>query len=197
MLHKVTFYGSIGVIYLLTIGVIGAVVSTPHLSKSSAAPSETPKVATVLPSPTPINIISGEPVRLVIAAANIDLPVAKGTYDQQSKSWTLSNDKAHFAVMTEQPNNLAGTTFIYGHGTGGVFGKIGNNRPPTGTIAQIYTKNKHIFLYKLSEVTDRKPSETNILQNTHKGEPRLIIQTCTGIFSEWRTMFIFTLEGVV
>lgn len=101
-----------------------------------------------------------------------------------------------FATLSKQPNNKAGMTFIYGHGTEKVFGKIGNNHPAVGSIAEIYTDNNHVFTYSLKAIENLKANDTWILKNKHSGPPRLIIQTCTGIYSQWRTMFEYTYMSV-
>lgn len=98
--------------------------------------------------------------------------------------------------MTSLANDHAGTTFIYGHGTDAVFGKIGTNHPAINTTARIYADNGHVFSYTLQEIRDFTPNDTSLFDDTSSGTPRLIVQTCTGIFSEWRTMFIFTFQKV-
>ena len=66
---------------------------------------------------------------------------------------------------------IRGTTFIYGHGTDAVFGKIGSSPPPSGTIAEITTDNGHVFTYVLQAVKNYEPSDTSVLQDTTSGQP--------------------------
>lgn len=172
----------------------------PHASETLAwaAPAKVPSYTQ--PAATPSvklpESISGQPVRIVIPIKNIDLPVDEGRYDDTNKSWTLSTTHAEFAISTMPANDQGGTTFIYGHGTYAVFGKLGADHPPTGSLAQVHTDNHHVFIYALQSIRNLKPSDTSILRDISEGPPRLIIQTCTGAFSEWRTEFIYGLQRV-
>ncbi len=197
MLQKIQFYSSISVVYILTVGAIGAMLYSSHLFSDQALASEKQQVAQPLKTSRTTQMISGKPVRIAIASHAIDLPVDVGYYDTASHSWTLSQNHAQFAAITKPANNTTGATFIYGHGTAAVFGKIGENNPPLGTIAQVFANNGKVFSYSLQAISNLKPNETEIFKNSSTGPPRLIIQTCTGIFSEWRTMFTFSFEGVV
>ncbi|MDB5176641.1 MAG: hypothetical protein JWN75_309 [Candidatus Saccharibacteria bacterium] len=197
MLQKFRFVSSIAAIYILTIGTISGLLYSSHLFGMPVWAVTKPVIVHHKPIKLAPKVISGKPVRIVIASSNIDLPIDEGTYDQATGAWTLSDTHAQFATMTAIANDSIGTTFIYGHGTDAVFGKIGTNHPAVGTIAQIYTDTSHVFSYTLQEVRDMQPTDTSILQDTSSGSPRLVVQTCTGIFSEWRTMFIFSFEKVL
>lgn len=142
-------------------------------------------------------VISGKPTRITVPTSDIDLPIDDGTYSPKTGAWTLSAMNAQYLVDSAPANDNEGMTFIYGHGTDAVFGKIGSNTPPAGTQATLFTENGREFTYSLREVKNLTPTDTWILKNSHIGEPRLIIQTCTGAFSEWRTMFIFSFKKVV
>jgi LPXTG-site transpeptidase (sortase) family protein len=197
LLAKINFKSSNSKLYFLSIGALMVLLSPPHLFGMQPQNSYTPKPIVSsqhkIISKSSLNI-SGKPVRITIPDVNIDLPVDEGYYDKSSGTWTVSPNHAQFAVMTMPANNRAGTTFIYGHGTDAVFGKIGENPPPVGTIAQIYTDNNHIFSYQLQSVHNYNPKDTSLLDNVTNGPPQLLVQTCTGIYSQWRTMFLFTLE---
>lgn len=196
MLRTIRFFGSIGILYLLTIGTIGGLLYSSHLLGTPAWAKQQPVVIKQTPVPLPAKVVSGKPVTISIPDAHIDLAVDDGYYNDNDGSWTLSNTNAQYAVMSALANDHAGTTFIYGHGTDAVFGKIGSNKPPVGTKAIVTTNNKHTFTYSLQEVRDFEPSDTSLFDDMASGSPRLIVQTCTGVFSEWRTMFIFKLEKV-
>lgn len=197
MLQKIRFFSSIGSLYIITIGTIGGLLYSSHLLGTPVwAQSKPVPVVTKPAAPLPPKVISGKPVRITIPDAAIDLPVSDGTYDPASGTWTLSDTNAQFATMTSPANDHAGTTFIYGHGTDAVFGKIGTTHPPIGTTAYLYTDNGRVFSYSLQTVRDFTPNDTSIFDDTASGAPRMIIQTCTGIFSEWRTMFLFTFKEV-
>src|SRR5260370_34407240 len=62
-----------------------------------------------------VQVISGLPVRIVIPASGVDLPVDQGYYDAAADSWTLSGYHAQFAMLSTLANNYGGETFIYGH----------------------------------------------------------------------------------
>jgi len=181
---------------MITIGTIGGILYSSHLFGTPVWAQSKPAVIHHTSAIIPPKVISGTPVRIVIASSGIDLPLDQGDYNPADDSWTLSETHAQFAVMSSLPNNHAGMTFVYGHGTDAVFGKIGTNHPPAGTTAELYTDNGHIFTYTLQTVKDYEPTDTSLLDNTATGSPRLVVQTCTGIFSEWRTMFIFSFKDV-
>lgn len=197
MFQKVRFIGTIAALYITTVGVIGyalypsLLIGTPvhaDIKRSQQKPHKpvTPRFV----------LVSGKPIRITIPDYAIDLAVDEGYYNAVDGSWSLSQTHAQFAMMTTLANNAGGNTFIYGHGTDGVFGKIGTTPPPVGTIAEIYTDTNHVFSYRLQEVKNLSPTDTTLLDDTTSGPPRLTIQTCTGSFSEWRTMFTFTFEKV-
>ena len=196
MLQKIRFTVSISLIYVITIGTIAGLLQSSHLFGTPVQADVPPHIVHHKPVVLPPKVISGKPNRIVISTAGIDLPIDDGTYDPATNTWTLSKTHAQFAVMTAPANDHAGTTFVYGHGTDAVFGKIGTNRPPAGTVAQLYTDSNHIFFYTLQVVRDYQPTDTSLLDDTADGPPRLIIQTCTGALSQWRTMFIFTFDKV-
>lgn len=196
MLRKLACLSSISTIYIITAGSIGALLFSTHLLGIAAQAEQEPQYPHRQPTSQVVQTTSGKPTRITIPSVGIDLPVDAGRYDKASKTWSLSPDHAQFATMSALANNQKGATFIYGHGTDAVFGKIGSDHPPIGTIAYIYTDNNHVFTYKLYAIQDKAPTDTQILKQLQSGPPRLVIQTCTGVFSEWRTMFLFSFEKV-
>ena len=193
-MQKLWFFGSVGALSFLTFGTIGAILQASHLF---VQPVQAAPAVTAALSPTPPQVVAGKPIRITIPSASIDLPLDDGVYNPVDGSWTLSDTRAQFALMTVPANNHAGTTFVYGHGTDAVFGRIGTSRPAVGTSAYLYTDNGHVFAYRLTATSDLQPSDTSLFDNVSSGPPRLVVQTCTGIFSEWRTMFDFAFEEVV
>src|SRR4051794_19365867 len=114
-LRKVRFYSSLAAIYLLAVW-FGwyAVNPTMALGKSAdeiVARRQVPN----LPPLKHVRLIYGKPVRIVIPASGVDLPVDDGYYDQATKEWTLSGYRAQFAMVSTLANNIGGNTFIYGH----------------------------------------------------------------------------------
>lgn len=195
MLQRIRFFSSIIVLYMITIGTIGGILYSSQLFGTPVWAQQDASTTDTHPIKLPPKTISGKPLRIVIEGTSIDLPLDDGIYNEQDGSWTLSQTHAQYAVMSAPANDHAGTTFIYGHGTDAVFGKIGTNHPPVGTIAKLYTTT-HVFSYQLRDIHDYTPDDTSIFDNLTSGKPRLVVQTCTGMFSEWRTMFVFTFQKV-
>lgn len=198
MKQAVRFVTSTASVYIATVGVMGYVIypaPTFDREQSSHITANTQPLS--LPEKQPeVSLIAGKPVRIVVPDYGIDLPVDEGHYNEADGSWTLSEAHAQYAMMTALANNLSGNTLIYGHGTDAVFGKLSSPRPAVGTIAEVYTDNNHVFRYAFTDSRDLTPTDTSVLDETNT-PATLTIQTCTGMFSEWRTMFRFTLESMI
>ncbi len=199
MRQTVRFIASTVTVYLLIIGALGYALypapifgaASPVAHAEPVAPIE--KVAQDQPSRS---LIAGKPIRITIPDYGVDLPVDEGYYNDRDGSWTLSQTHAQYAMMTTLANNLSGNTLIYGHGTNAVFGKLGAKTPPLGTLVEIYTDNGHVFTYTFADARNLTPNDTSVL-NEQSTPPTLTIQTCTGVFSEWRTMFRFQFKEIV
>ena len=195
MLRKLRFIASISLIYIATIGTIAGILqSSRFLVRPAVAERAVPQQQKVVKK-KPV-VISGRPVRIAIETTAINLPLIDGTYDAATDSWTLSKTEAQFATMSSLANDQQGTTFIYGHGTAPVFGEISEHHPAIGTLAHITADSGRVFTYSLGDIHDYTPNDTSILDNLESGAPRLIVQTCSGAFSQWRTMFVFEYKGV-
>jgi LPXTG-site transpeptidase (sortase) family protein len=136
--------------------------------------------------------ISGTPTHLAIPSVSIDLDVIPGYYYPKTQSWTLSLDKAQYAVMTAKANNKSGDTFIYGHYRWGVFYNLPKIQP--GAQVVLTTDNDHTFTYTFKSSTITTPDNTSLF--TYKGKPILILQTCTGVHFQNRQLFVFDLTKV-
>lgn len=137
--------------------------------------------------------ISGIPVALTLPTIDTKVAVKRGVYNASSRSWTISSDTAYYAAVSEPANNQGGTTLIYGHNRETVFAKLADLK--TGDAADVTTDNKRVFHYVLSGSATVTPDDTRIAINP-EGLPRLVLQTCTGIFWEKRQLYIFELERV-
>jgi hypothetical protein len=196
MLQKIRFISSLTLIYVLTIGTAGYLLLPGQLF-STPAHAEMPKRQIPKQPVKPrFVLVSGIPVKIVIPASGIDLSVDPGYYNPADGSWTLSQSHAQYAMMTTLANNSSGNTFIYGHGTDAVFGKIGTQTPTVGAQALIYTDNGHILSYRFHDARNLAPTDTSVFDE-YNGPAILTIQTCTGSLSEWRTMFRFDFEKVI
>lgn len=143
------------------------------------------------PAPT---LKTGAPSTVMVPKLGINLAIIDGTYDSGNDSWTLSDDKAQFATMTDQPNDRAGNTFIYGHNTDAVFAKLSGLQ--AGDIAEIRTTNNLTFHYVYTGEQVVQPNNTDIL-NDEPASPRLTLMTCEGIFSQTRRIMYFDFKEVV
>ncbi len=140
------------------------------------------------------SIKTGAPVSVLVPNVGINLSVIDGTYDAAKDSWTLTDDKAQFATMTDRPNDRAGNTFIYGHNTDPVFAKLAGLK--VGDVAEVKTANNLTFRYVYSGEQIVQPSNTDIL-NAEPATPRLTLMTCEGIFSQTRRVMFFDFTEVV
>jgi LPXTG-site transpeptidase (sortase) family protein len=162
---------------------VAQVLTVPFAqAASAAAPQVTP----------PVRVVSGKPVRIQVPALHIDLQVIDGQYNAQSKTWTLTKDKAQYAANTPLANNAEGNTFIYGHNRKQVFSTL--NRIKPGDEAIITTDNGHIFTYKFRAAYETNPSDDSLF--AYKGAPILTVQTCSGLWYQNRQLFTFNFESV-
>ncbi len=182
---------------LTVIGLMGLIPAlfnsgaTTAFAESNSSQVATPVTEVKKTEPAPESI-SGHPVRVVSPSVGVDMSVVDGFYDKSSGDWTLYDDKAMFAAMTTEPNDKSGQTFIYGHATQRVFGKLLNMK--VGQVVEVYTSNGYKFTYTLKETETVTPQTTNVL--SYEGSPRLLLQTCVGAFSESRRFFILDFTKV-
>lgn len=146
-----------------------------------------------MPVSPDVTFVSGEPSSLYIPSLDIDLAVTPGVFNAQTGEWTLTRDKAQYAVMTPEPNTVGGNTFIYGHYRRGVFNTL--HQIQSGERVIVSTKNgkKFTYIYQSNRVV--APTDVAGIFD-YQGTPILTIQTCTGVFFENRQLFTFSLESV-
>lgn len=191
--QKVRFYGHTAAVYVLTLLFV-SYVAQPLLPFGPARAAALTRPLPPRPA-SQVLVISGQPIRIVIPASGVDLPVDPGYYDAATDSWTLSGYRAQFAMISTPANNYSGETFIYGHNNNYVFGALRHVTPSPGAAALLYTSNGHVFAYSFVSSENLGPTATNILD--YSGPPVLVIQTCTGSLNEWRTMYTFNFTKVV
>jgi len=121
----------------------------------------------------------------------MNLQVIPGVYNPKTGAWTLTLDKAQFALPSVQPNNESGNTLIYGHYRPEVFAYLHLIKP--GAQATITTSNGYSFTYTYMNSQAFNPTDTSIF--TYQGSPRLTIQTCSGAFMQNRQMYYFQYDG--
>lgn len=154
--------------------------------QSTAVTELTPTEVQIAPDQTK-ETIAGKPASIIVPSQNINLQVADGVYNQNNGAWTLSNDKAHFALISQNANNQAGNTFIYGHNSNRVFQKLGNVK--VGDVAEILTDNGYRFTYKYRRSVDVSPRDTDIFR--YQGPAILTLQTCSGLWDQNRQLLTF------
>lgn len=133
--------------------------------------------------------ISGIPVHINIPSLDLELPVDKGYYNNQTQTWTLSGTHAHYAIASSISNIKGGNTFIYGHNNKFVFAKL--NQIKTDAIVQITSDNGHRFYYMFRGAVDVNPADTSLF--AYQGKPILTVQTCSGSWYQNRRLFMFDL----
>jgi LPXTG-site transpeptidase (sortase) family protein len=163
-----------------------------HVAQVLTVPFSTAASAAAPHIDPPAQVISGKPVRIQIPALHIDLQVADGRYNAEDHSWTLSKDKAQYALNTPLANNSEGNTFIYGHNRKQVFSTL--NRIKPGDRAIVTTDNGHRFTYTFRMAYETNPSDDSLFQ--YKGAPILTVQTCSGLWYQNRQLFTFNFENV-
>ena len=138
------------------------------------------------------------PSRIELPSLSKTLTVLPGQYDTATTNSTLSDTAALFMTnLSEQPNNTRGNTFIYGHATDEVFGRLTQLKP--GDNVHVYTENGFVFTYAYKSNQTVKPNDavfnTAFFQESRSGAPRLTLQTCSGLYSQNRTFYYFDLTG--
>lgn len=131
------------------------------------------------------------PTHINISSVGISLDIEPGYFDRNSKEWTSSETKAVFAMITVVPNTKTGNTYIYAHNNLNLFAKLNNAN--LGDKAEVTNENGNIFTYKLAKIIDVTPEDLSYLD--YRGEPILTLQTCSGLWDQYRRLFIFDFES--
>ncbi len=194
---SIKFFLKLGILFLLAGGLLAyhplmrRIQEQNTLATAPApAPVRTPEVEAATKTSEKIE---GKPTRMVIPSLDIDLSIADGIYHSQSQTWTLSNDKAHYALMTAQPNNQAGNTFIYGHNRPAVFARL--SKLAVGQTVTIYTDTNRVFTYRYRSAYETNPNDSSVF--SYQGPPILTLQTCSGLWYQNRYLMTFDLIGVI
>src|ERR1039457_6102901 len=161
-------------IALILVGLAGVVpISYYWLKDTVAARTQRPVNIVQAPAPKPApTLVTGIPVSIVIPSLNMNLQVIPGVYNPKTGAWTLTLDKAQFALLSTQPNNESGDTFIYGHYRPEVFAYLHLIKP--GAQAIISTGNGYQFTYTYMSTQAFDPTDTSVF--AYQGPPQLTIQ---------------------
>lgn len=140
----------------------------------------------------PKEVKRGKPLEINISSVSINLPVYDGQYDEKNKTWTLSTNAAHYALITALPNNVSGNTFIYGHNRKEVFSRLAGMK--VGDRATITTDSGYTFVYRFRKSIETNPYDDSLFR--YEGPPILTLQTCSGLWYQNRQLFTFDLVEV-
>lgn len=133
--------------------------------------------------------ITGVPSNINIASIGMDLQIKNGIYDEKTGKWTLADDAAFYATPTSPLSSAPANTLIYGHNSHAVFSSLFKLK--AGDQAIVKADNGYEFVYTFSESKTIKPTDVSILNVGDK--PQITLQTCTGMFDQYREVFIFYL----
>lgn len=137
--------------------------------------------------------IEGVPERITIPKLRLDLPIAPGYYNPDSKTWNVSQSMAHYATITPPANTKSGNTFIYGHNLDSVFGRL--PQLALGDSMLLKTDTGHTLSYRLTSVRETSPYDDKLFY--YSGPAMVTLQTCSGLFDQNRTHYSFALTGIV
>jgi LPXTG-site transpeptidase (sortase) family protein len=188
--RRARYYSSVTLVYAITL--LFAFVAFKPVSATHNLASATNLPVELVEAEQQQQVISGKPVRVVIADVGIDLPVDEGRYNPADSSWSLSGYHAQYAMMTPLANDNQGNTFIYGHNNKYVFGPL--KKINQGSIAKVYTDSGKVFYYWYQSTYAVAPDNTSVLD--YQGPSILTIQTCSGSWNEQRQMYVFTFDKV-
>jgi LPXTG-site transpeptidase (sortase) family protein len=180
------------VVCLYVVASVPILALTYTIQAAPVAAIPMPKVEKMV-KPVLSKTISGHPVKISIKRLGINLPVVDGKYNAKKNTWTLRDNAAQYATMTDLPNNERGNTIIYGHNTVQVLEPVRNIMP--GDVLKLTTKNGRVFSYVYMKDSSVAPDKTNILTRS-SSKPKLTLMTCEGFFSETRRLLYFKFTGV-
>lgn len=194
LLHKkLALYVSITLLNAAALMALGLAFVLPALEPQPAAITPPPTVTTTQqPVPEKAATKQGIPVRVAVPSLGIDLPVQKGSYNASNDTWTLSHNSAYYATPTVPANNQRGTTLIYGHNTWNIFRKLHDLEP--GAKLTVYTDTGFVFRYRFENEQQVVPENIRLLRGD--GRPTVLLQTCSGVWSQHRKLFSFSLISV-
>lgn len=152
-----------------------------------------PVVTAVEPVLAQPEVISGVPRRIDLPRIGLVREVIDGTYDAATQTWTLTDDKTQYAVMTKPLNDKAGQTVIYGHNTNAVLELV--KQVAVGDELLVTSDNGHTFVYSYTHDRFVDPTDTSVLYE-EPDSPRVVLMTCEGWLSTTRRLLYFDLKEV-
>ena len=156
-------------------------------AEAIANASKTPAMA-IDQSTITAEAVQGTPVHVEVSQVGVNIGVEKGYYNANNGKWTLSDTSAFYGTMTAPANSQTGNTFIYGHNANDIFGNLRDVQ--IGAEAIVTTDNGYKFYYTLQSFKAVSPNDVSLIQNTEI--PTLTLQTCSGSWYQFRTLYTFT-----
>lgn len=126
------------------------------------------------------------PVRIIIPALGIDLPVKEAKV--VNGFWEVFPDSAAFGIGSAYPDE-AGNEVIFAHAREGLFLPL--RKAKIGQSVMVLTRDKW-YSYKIKEVKEVSPSQTEVIAPTK--DTILTLYTCSGFSDNKR--FIVTAEKI-
>lgn len=159
----------------------------PSISNTHRSSLNKPQPARLQPAS---QFVSGTPLSISLPSMDLSLAIVPGSADSKG-NWTLTPNKAQYAIISPKANNREGNTVVYGHANKYVFGHLYLIKK--GAIANVTTDNGYIFHYKYEGTYAVNPHDLSIFN--YKGAPILTLQTCSGAFYQNRQMYQFAYQG--
>jgi len=167
----------------------GYAISERVQAEAEAAAQNTPAMA-VDQAPIAPEAVQGIPVHIEVPQVKVNIGVEKGYYNAKNGKWTLSDTSAFYGTMTAPANSESGNTFIYGHNANDIFGPLRDAQ--VGMKAIVTTDTGYRFYYTLQSFKAVSPNDVSLIQATQA--PTLTLQTCSGTWYQFRTLYTFTLD---
>lgn len=145
------------------------------------------------PGVRPRPATQGQPVHLSIPSLALELPVKQGTYNPVTTEWSIDHSGAYHADISMPVNESNGTTLIYAHAQSGLFDTLPNI--PQGAQVSVASDTGHTFVYTYESMRETDPTDTSVFQAG--GPPTLVLQTCSGDWSQYRDLYSFRLTRVL
>ena len=186
---QVRFYIISGSFFVLALLLLASPFIIQHFQHKITKPAFSTSAKN---APAKVATVSGTPIHIDIPSVDISVDIEPGYYDKKSQTWTLSAVKAQYATITPPANDGGGNTFIYGHNRLAVFYKLLKIQP--GDEAIVTTSNNHKFVYKMTSQKVTKPTDDSLFH--YQGPPILTLQTCSGLWYQNRSLFIFDLQEI-
>lgn len=137
--------------------------------------------------------ISGLPRHIELPRIGLSLDVIDGQYDAATQQWTLTDDKAQFADMTNPINNISGQTMIYGHNSPAVLEPVKD--VAVGDELLVTTDTGRVLVYTYSSDRFVYPTDTSVFDEA-PATPRVVLMTCEGWLSLTRRLLYFDFKEV-